>query len=41
MKKKITLLIALSGVFIFGIVHGDCKMPDTINSCVAFLNDKI
>lgn len=29
MKKKITLLIALSGVFIFGIVLGDCKMPDT------------
>lgn len=40
MKKKLTLLITLSGVFIFGIVLGGCKMPATINAGVAFFNDK-
>lgn len=40
MKKTITLLITLSGVFIFGIILGGCKMPDTINAGVAFFNDK-
>lgn len=39
MKKKITLLITLSVVFIFGIVLGGCKIPDVINADVAFFND--
>lgn len=39
MKKTITLLITLSGVFIFGIVLGGCKIPDTVNAGAAFFND--
>lgn len=40
MKKKITLLITLSVVFIFGIVLGGCEIPDTVNAGAAFFNDK-
>ena len=39
MKKTITLLITLSGVFIFGIVLGGCKIPDIVNAGAAFFND--
>ena len=41
MKKTITLLITLSGVFIFGIILGGCKIPDTVNAGAAFSMIKV